>query len=109
MSARGRKKICVLMNKASGPLEPIFQRLEVGVLGGGAQPPLMALKIIRPLQLSTGRMKSASAREVKKIKKRDSAFSNYLHSNHSAIHVCIIHKIIQDNHVLVGHFLCDKQ
>lgn len=33
----------------------------------------------------------------KKKKKTDNAFSNYLHSNHSAIHVCIIHKIIPDN------------
>lgn len=35
--------------------------------------------------------------QKKKKRERDNAFSNYLHSNHSAIHVCIIHKIIPDN------------
>lgn len=43
--------MCVLMNKAGGTLGPsIFQRLGRVMWGGGeAQPPLMALKIIRPL------------------------------------------------------------
>lgn len=39
-------------------------------------------------------MKSVKGGESVKIY---NTFSNYLHSNHSAIHVCIIHKIFPDN------------